>query len=736
MALALKEFQIRAIDELLQAAEDGSPSIVLKSCTGSGKTIILTRFASDYMKRHRNAVTVWFTPGKGDLEMQSKAKMERYVHNARTKTLDDVMTEGFAEGDACFINWERLNKKSNTAMRESERLNLVDHVDEAHEACIEFFIVIDEGHTNDTVKTKEIVNLFKPTHVIRASATPTYTESDVLIEIPEDDVIAQGLIKKNIVINQDIPYDAVVENEVEFLLARANKQRMAIVNAYRSIGAKVNPLAVVQLPDADDAIRAEVEAQLAIMGITYESGRLSSWLSEEHRNLEGITELDAPQEFVIIKQAVAVGWDCPRAHILVKLRENMGEVFQIQTIGRIRRMPQACHYENEALDNCYIFTLDTRFIEETKNATNGHAYEQLTLSLKKEHLGFSLTSEQREAPTKNFDARKAFESIREHFVSEYELVDPGVNRGKLERAGYAFSLRLKDTTQSGSVRHADESEIKSLETIQLEVKTSPRTLHDEHNRKLDRIAKSVHIEYSDLGAIFRRLFLKKPGARAKKERLLELSQAEYYAFVANNVDMLKEAVREALASPDVGGNTLGANLFKRTYAFRIPTQCYFFFDMSNKDQSPMLKNVYEGYRASAEPRSDGEKRFEKYCESCPRVKWFYKNGDKGNEYFSLVYLDNAAQDPLFYPDYILEDIEGTIWIIETKGGQKKGGQSENIDRYAAKKFDALKAYVSDWPGMRMGFVRYDQKSQELCFNDEHYTEDLNTFWWKLLKDVL
>ena len=72
MALVLKEFQSRAIDELLQATDDGAPSIVLKSCTGSGKTIILTHFACDFMKRHRHAVTIWFTPGKGDLEIQSK----------------------------------------------------------------------------------------------------------------------------------------------------------------------------------------------------------------------------------------------------------------------------------------------------------------------------------------------------------------------------------------------------------------------------------------------------------------------------------------------------------------------------------------------------------------------------------------------------------------------------------------------------------------------------------------
>ena len=71
-------------------------------------------------------------------------------------------------------------------------------------------------------------------------------------------------------------------------------------------------------------------------------------------NKEGIEAMNATPIFLLIKQAVATGWDCPRAKILVKLRENMGEDFTIQTIGRIRRMPEAIHYNDEVLDNCYL----------------------------------------------------------------------------------------------------------------------------------------------------------------------------------------------------------------------------------------------------------------------------------------------------------------------------------------------------------------------------------------------
>ncbi len=526
VTLKLKRFQEEAIGRLLDAAAEGRDRIVLKSCTGSGKTVVLANFAERLMKARSDVAVVWFTPGTGDLEMQSKAKMDRYVHGARTKTIADVLTSGIEAGETCFVNWEKLNKKSSLALKESERLNLIDRISDAADSGTKFVAIIDESHTNNTEKAKGIVGLFRPGLVIRASATPAYGLEDLMIEVPEDDVIEQGLVKKNIVINQDVPHEAVVESEVEFLLQKANAKRIEIRNAFRRVGENVNPLVVIQLPDADERLRAQVEAHLANLGVDCESGRMAIWLSEEHRNTEGIDEPDAKQEFIIIKQAVAVGWDCPRAHVLVKLRDNMTEVFQIQTIGRIRRMPKARHYEVEVLDNCYIYTLDTRFIDETKAAMGGQAWEARTLQLKKEHAGFTLISEQRETPHMGFDARQAHEALRSHFVEAYSLMSEAGNRPLLAKAGFVFERRLRDTTQSGSVRHADAKEIRALEMIELEVKASHRDLHDACNNQLSKMARDTGIEYSELAKIFRRLFLK-GGQRPKGEEApLGLEQAD------------------------------------------------------------------------------------------------------------------------------------------------------------------------------------------------------------------
>ena len=201
----LMKFQLNAIRELLIAMEEGGRDIILKSPTGSGKTILLTHFMSEYVKGHARTVFVWLTPGKGNLEEQSKHKMDLYIHNASTKLLGDVMTGGFCENECCFINWEKLTKKGNNALKDGERTNFLEWIEKAHVAGLKFKVIIDESHQNFTEKSDAIVQLFKTDKIIRCSATPLADKSARLIEVKEADVIAEGLIKKLLVINQDFP---------------------------------------------------------------------------------------------------------------------------------------------------------------------------------------------------------------------------------------------------------------------------------------------------------------------------------------------------------------------------------------------------------------------------------------------------------------------------------------------------------------------------------------------------
>ena len=237
------------------------------------------------------------------------------------------------------------------------------------------------------------------------------------------------------------------------------------------------------------------------------------------------------------------------------------------------------------------------------------------------------------------------------------------------------------------------------------------------------------MEYSYMNTIIRKLFDKN---FKYSRKILALEPRAVYAFVINNDDKIRYLVREAMAyemaqmKMDVPS--------KSYYEFHIPQACLFTYNGDAKTQLIMEKNVYQNYLSSAAPRSTPEVKFEKFCEHSASVKWWYKNGDKGNEYLSIVYQDNSGKQKLFYPDYIIATDEG-IWIIETKGGFDRSGNSQDIDLYTPKKFKVLKDYLIAH-GLKGGVVRNDAVTDELCICMDEYSDNINDDNWVVLSSLL
>lgn len=727
--MELKEFQLNAVKSLFEAMDKPVRDIILKSPTGSGKTIILTYFMHQYIQSYPKTVFVWLTPGKGNLEEQSKAKMDKYIHASQTKLLSDVMTAGFEENDSCFINWEKLTKKGNNALKDGERTNFLEHIQHALNDGIRFVIIVDESHQNNTIKADEIIQYFHTDKIIRCSATPKGIAKAEIIEIPEEEVIAAGLIKKMLVINLDFPQSIETEDQTAFLLEKALQKQRELRAAFLKGGNDINPLIVIQIPNKSETLQDGVERYLETQGLTYENGQLAVWLSDRHENLEGIDKPNAISSAVIIKQAVATGWDCPRAHILVKLRDNMDETFEVQTIGRIRRMPEAKHYDNDLLDSCYLYTFDEKFTAGVKMTLDKGALNACTLFLKNEYKDITLTGEQRTTVTSTRNPQKALQAIVSYAQKELGIgTNKAENRTRLQAAEYEMSENIVKHTISGETATLDFS-TEDMNTIAVTEKLNTHTHGRDYHHKIGKIGMEIGMEYSYMNTIIRKLFDKN---FKYSRKILALEPREVYAFVINNADRLRHLVREAMAY-ELAQLSLEVPA-KLYYDFRIPQSCMFTYNGEAKTQLIMKKNVYQNYLSSAAPRSTPEVKFEKFCEHSDSVEWWYKNGDKGNEYFSIVYVDNSNRQKLFYPDYIIS-VGGQIWIVETKGGFDRSGNSQDIDLYTPKKFGVLKAYL-DEHGLKGGIVRNDATTDELCICMEHYSDDIGSDDWQVLESVL
>ena len=727
------EFQTQCVEFLIEKTVETTSKqvITVKAPTGAGKTIILIKYVDEFLKNTAgNTAFVWLCPGKGNLEEQSKARMEEVTPHIDTRNLMYSMMAGFEPGSVTFINWELVTKRGNTALKDSERSNLFEKIAEAHKDGTEFVVIIDEEHLNNTKKADDVINAFVAKNIIRVSATANKVPHQEYYEISEEDVIDAGLITKAIYVNEGVDDSKEIQDDYEYLLDLADEKRKAIAKAYEKEDVNVRPLVLIQFPMGQPETIKAVEKKLAGMGYTYDNGMVNIWMSDEKIVSDDLTDLDGSPSFLLMKQAISTGWDCPRAKILVKLREGGSEDFQIQTIGRIRRMPEGKHYGMNILDYCYIYTLDTQYKIGLLSSLD-KAYQVRRLFLRDEAKGFTLTKEMRDLDFDGLGERETLEKVYDYFKKSYKLgSDKNINRENLEAGGYDFSHEIDSKILQGVFR-TTESLAQGSTDNRIKVKTTVNThthgiylLHS-----VDEIKKVTGMQSQKVKNILRRMFSK---GKKKKYKLIELENSDFYAFVINNVKQLKIDFKKVTSQ--MGGTQLSLKLEPKVTQFCIPEmEVYKFSEV--KHRTLMRMNAYREYTnefVTDKTRSLPERLFERYCENNDKVEWVYKNGDTGQQYLSIVYMDGISKQWLFYPDYIVHLKDGTDWIIETKGGESSG-HSKNIDMQIENKFIAFKQYAKKY-NLRWGFVR--DIDEELFINNTEYVEDMSDDSWKPLEEEL
>ena len=728
--IKLKDFQINTVNKLLDATSIGSKKeVLLQAPTGSGKTIILLSYIEEYLKENNKVIFVWLTPGKGDLEEQSRKKMVKFLPHHNTKIIQDVLLQGFDAKDTAFINWETITKKGNNALKEAERKNLYERVHEAHNNDYKFIIIVDEEHLNKTVKAEAIIEYMNPEYIVRVSATTKTNKEAEFIKIDELEVINAGLITRALYINENVSNESTLSNEHEYLLELAINKRKAIKEEYLKLGIQVNPLIIIQVPSKSDDLIKQIEKILEEKEYSYDRQNLAIWLSDRKENIEDIENNESNQAILIMKQAISTGWDCPRAKILVKLRDNMSEDFETQTIGRIRRMPQAHHYDNVLLDNCYLYTFDEKYEQSVKQELGSNAYDTKVVFLKNEYKNFSLKKITFDNAFDGFDERQTFNILHNYYIEKYNLTNNKKNNKTiLEANGYVFKDTIDNYIVQDKIVRINSDELENANRIKVQSEVSTNKNGFELRHSINAISSKIGMRYDRTRLMLERMFFR---GKLFTKKFVDLSLLEFYAFVINNEDVLKHDFQEAVSQK---ARQIKMKLDElKIVDWKAPEMDYIKYDPKMKDTTIYEKSIYMNYPNST-IKSKSERMFEYFCENNENIKWFYKNGESSNDYFSIVYIDAVNHKWHFYPDFIVCDKDNKIWIIETKGGENADGESKNIDIKVENKFEALKQYANKY-NVNWGFVRDYDKNDSLYLCNTEYTEDMENENWKLLNKI-
>ena len=428
-------------------------------------------------------------------------------------------------------------KRGNNALKDGERQNLFDRIADAHKEGTNFVVIIDEEHTNNTSKANDIINAFAAKNIIRVSATANKVSHQEYYEIPEDEVINAGLITLAIYVNEGVDEDKQIVNDYDYLLDLADEKRKEIAENYKLVGANIRPLVLIQFPAGQSETIKAVEEKLESMGYTYDNGMVNIWMSDDKMVSDDLTALDGTPAFLLMKQAISTGWDCPRAKILVKLREGGSEEFQIQTIGRIRRMPERKHYGINVLDFCYLYTLDTKYKEGLLSSLD-KAYQLRRLFLKDEVKGFSLTKELRNLDYDGLGERETLLKVHEYFKITYSLTgNKENNKVNLEGAGYNFDEEIDSHILRGIFRTTEELTKQDAQrqiVMKTQVNTHTHGIYLLH--AIDEIKKVTGMQSQKVKAILERMFRK---GKNNKYKFLALDTNAFYAFIINNTQKLK-----------------------------------------------------------------------------------------------------------------------------------------------------------------------------------------------------
>jgi type III restriction enzyme len=740
MNINLKNYQEKAVGELiatfktLLTKEEQKKVCVFQAPTGSGKTLMTAKFIEEIIREvpEMDLCFVWISIGKGELHLQSKHSLERVFGGApRVSLVEEEFTGGrerIIHNEVVVVNWEKLRSKEretgdwkNILMKDGEKLNFRDVLSKTREQR-KVIMIIDESHIGATAeRTNELRDEINADVILEMSATPRITPDprDLArgtagyVFVEPKDVIDEGMIKKELIINEKI--DEITDDEAdsqEVVLQTAYKKRLELKKLFEKEKANINPLVLVQIPTAEvgeDKIKA-VRKFLADKGITERkdgtgNGKLAIWLSEQKsETLDWVSEPDNEIEFLIFKQAIDTGWDCPRAHILVKFRESHSETFEIQTVGRILRMPEQKHYASEDLNRGYIYT-NVQSIIVKKEEYNPNIIKHLKAVRKEVYKPIKLTS--------YYKSRADYGDITSSFTPVFEKTACG-----------HFGLKGDHTMFAQNVAKVEkEGVILDVKKYQQDIIANAKiegTTFDEIEGKIDSAARArLTIAGNDLQALFEQIIKERLGSFKNVKRSVPAVKTAIYTWfrkylgskawpeemilvqmvLAHNGN--RKQFEEILASAIEAYKAVREKeILKRVeeseqfYDFEIAKES--FFNQHTDERVEHEKFVYEPCYLSAS-RLNPEKNFEKFlAENSDKIVWWWKNGENKQDYFGVKYEYPVGVIHTFYPDYLVQLADGRIGIIETKDmGDRDGGN------YTKAKAEKLQEYIKEHKGKKL-----------------------------------
>jgi type III restriction enzyme len=233
------------------------------------------------------------------------------------------------------------------------------------------FIVVDEAHNSRTELAFDMLARFRPSGVMELTATPDLerTPTNVLHSVSAAELKAEEMIKLPVVLETEPNWQQCLADAIG---RRDALQKLA--DDERRAGAPyLRPLVLIQseprkagIETLDfEKVRNELITNHGIppSEIVVATGEEKGLEQIDAKYNLGISDPACPVKFVITQKALAEGWDCPFAYILVSMYSLRSETAVEQLLGRVLRQPGASRRQAKELNQSYAFVVSRNFAE-------------------------------------------------------------------------------------------------------------------------------------------------------------------------------------------------------------------------------------------------------------------------------------------------------------------------------------------------------------------------------------
>ena len=233
------------------------------------------------------------------------------------------------------------------------------------------FVVVDEAHNSRTELAFDTLARFSPSGIMELTATPDmlHTPSNVLHSVSAAQLKVEQMIKLPVVLETEQNWQQCLSDGI----ARRNGLQ-ALADAEQRGGAPyLRPIVLIQseprraglntldfervrqelmtnhnIPDEEIVVATSEEKGLEAIDAAYKLG---------------ISDPACPVKFVITQRALAEGWDCPFAYVLVSMASLHSATEVEQLLGRVLRQPGATHRAAKELNQSYALVVSSNFAE-------------------------------------------------------------------------------------------------------------------------------------------------------------------------------------------------------------------------------------------------------------------------------------------------------------------------------------------------------------------------------------